>query len=772
MRKHILLLEMHNLRTMLLEDRIAFLQKNYLDRLAKSNLGNRAGREMMMAINAMDIGPQQPGTQAQEAVAQKLFAYIVQFDPDGTKRNAQWLLNLLLKNNMQLEDLPEARDMITAFMQHQRQLPAEQRDLNRFKSLGDLEAALQPLKGTQVVSQRQADRQVEQGMYTQAQVVYNDAQYRILIPKTVEAATYFGVNTRWCTAYTDPARNMFNHYAKQGPLYIVLDKANNRRWQFHFESDQFMDEMDRQINLQQFVQEHPAVAKFFESLDQNGEQVSTFEGSPVFKAEDPSDRSSGTITFSKGGTGKGLLAGRARLRLRFKNNTIYGGDNISVLGRGRGGWPWNVYENAEEIEQVFNDIGLPVASGLAHNLADFDVFQGSEHFGSLADVGKRILKVGEGYEWRSTTVESSSYYVLVNGDESEIAAFLNEESKSFLCEKPQTKEQQHAIAKLVAILDIDDYAHDEDAFNAYDLDDDAHAHLMDAKPHLARVDALYEKHGAQYPAFRRALKSILTRGDVNFTDEYVGDRLILERYKDAHDLAEENGDKSAKWFSEVLTGDEHIHVDASEVDRSDVEEMLGWLKPDQVRRFGEMLAAEHEDWISDQQEYDEDFEFDPTDIDQIAELLMETQDYDNLSPFNSAKASGYETGANDEAQKIWEDEFKNNPYILFKDESAAEEPEQGELDLGDKPKAAKYTAEYRWDTEAVVAPRIEDILSEIKQEPSLDQWRYEGKWLSLKEQKIGPEEPSYGFTDYSDEAAKDRFLDEIDSVLPDDPRQP
>lgn len=771
MRKHILLLEMHNLRTVLLEDRIAFLQKNYMERLAKSTLWFRATPEVKREIAAME-GPAQRSPE--EAPVEKLFAYIVGFDPDGTKRNAQWLLNLLLKNNMQMEDLPEARDSIVAFMQHQRQLPAEQRDLNRFKNLGDLEAALQPLKGTQVVSQRQQDRQVEQGMFAQAKVVYNDAQYRILIPNTVEAATYFGVNTRWCTAYTDPARNMFNHYAKQGPLYIVLDKANNQRWQFHFESNQFMDEMDRQINLRDFVQQHPTVAKYFESLDSNSEVITTFEGSAVSKAEDPADRSSGSIIFSDGGTGKGLLAGRAKLRLRFKDNTLYGSTEIASLGRGRGRWPWYTYDNAEAMEHVLNEIGMPVYDTLAHALADFDIFQGPEHFGSLADVGKRILKVGDGYEWRGTRVDESDYYVLVNGDESEISAFVSgdEGQRAFLCEKPNTKEQQHAIARLVAMLDIDDYADDEDAFNAYDLDDDAHAHIMDARPHLARVDALYKKHGPQYPAFRKALKSILQRGDVHFTDEYVGDRLILERYNDAHDLADENGDKSAKWFSDLVSGNEHVNMDVPEADRGEMEEMLGWLAPDVLRRFGEMVAAENAEWIEEQTEYDEDFEFDPTDIDQIVELLKEANDYDNMSPFNSAKTSGYETGANDEAQQIWEEAFTSNPYILFKDNSQEAEPEQGELDLGDKPKAAKYVGQYRWDAECVVAPRIEEILAEITQEPSLDSWRYEGKWLSLKEQKISPEEPHYGLSDYSESAAKERFIEEIENLIPDAPDQP
>ena len=49
-------------------------------------------------------------------------------------------------------------------------------------------------------------------------------------------------NTQWCTAAD--GNNQFNYYNSQGPLYININKADNEKYQFHFESDQFMDETD------------------------------------------------------------------------------------------------------------------------------------------------------------------------------------------------------------------------------------------------------------------------------------------------------------------------------------------------------------------------------------------------------------------------------------------------------------------------------------------------------------------------------------------------
>jgi hypothetical protein len=72
------------------------------------------------------------------------------------------------------------------------------------------------------------------------------------------ASCFFGRNTRWCTTSRDKNDNMFNAYAKDGPLFVILDKQSNKRWQFHFDlgqsmelrmqQNQFMDEKDHEVN--------------------------------------------------------------------------------------------------------------------------------------------------------------------------------------------------------------------------------------------------------------------------------------------------------------------------------------------------------------------------------------------------------------------------------------------------------------------------------------------------------------------------------------------
>jgi len=63
---------------------------------------------------------------------------------------------------------------------------------------------------------------------------------------TKAAACHYGKSTDWCTA-TDT--DMFdNYYEPDDPLFFFEDKENGKRFQFHFGSDQFMDEQDAQVD--------------------------------------------------------------------------------------------------------------------------------------------------------------------------------------------------------------------------------------------------------------------------------------------------------------------------------------------------------------------------------------------------------------------------------------------------------------------------------------------------------------------------------------------
>ena len=71
--------------------------------------------------------------------------------------------------------------------------------------------------------------------------------------------------TRWCTASDN--WNYYERYSGQGPLYMIRDKNDivtsggkgegepRPKYQFHFPSNQYMDQDDRSVNLEQMLQD-------------------------------------------------------------------------------------------------------------------------------------------------------------------------------------------------------------------------------------------------------------------------------------------------------------------------------------------------------------------------------------------------------------------------------------------------------------------------------------------------------------------------------------
>ena len=96
-------------------------------------------------------------------------------------------------------------------------------------------------------------------------VVFNEDDWIIAVPNTYEADSKLGENMRWCTAggRTDfeGGRSYFNHYLNDygGKYYVNFDMSNGEsrlgkdypftRYQFHFESHQFMDKNDDDVEI-------------------------------------------------------------------------------------------------------------------------------------------------------------------------------------------------------------------------------------------------------------------------------------------------------------------------------------------------------------------------------------------------------------------------------------------------------------------------------------------------------------------------------------------
>ena len=193
-----------------------------------------------------------------------IFLQIVQSDPTYKQESSnkmgqygKWLLNLYKQGNLKTEDLYKATKYLEVFDKAKRMKRLDITDINKFKTLPDLYNVVKQFmanentsaeynNSTELVSQRDRERQTQ----SEAEKVYESNNWLIIVPHTKEAAIKYGKNTEWCTAATG-SYNYFDYYNKQGNLYILISKFNRHKYQFHFETDSFMDETDSRIDFEE-----------------------------------------------------------------------------------------------------------------------------------------------------------------------------------------------------------------------------------------------------------------------------------------------------------------------------------------------------------------------------------------------------------------------------------------------------------------------------------------------------------------------------------------
>jgi hypothetical protein len=191
-----------------------------------------------------------------------IFNQLISADPTTIVKNGEvvkmgsyskWLLQLFKTNNLKLEDLYKATEYLTSFdaLKKHNLLSGQQADILSFKTLPDLFKVISEVGGTGKPTEDESylikDRfYINNG---QAEVYFEDNDYLIVIPRTLEASQFYGKDTQWCTTKPD----MFKHYSEKGNLYIIIDKYSlnasyrTRRVQFHFEERQFMDMDDSHL---------------------------------------------------------------------------------------------------------------------------------------------------------------------------------------------------------------------------------------------------------------------------------------------------------------------------------------------------------------------------------------------------------------------------------------------------------------------------------------------------------------------------------------------
>ena len=162
--------------------------------------------------------------------------------------------------NLKLEDLYKATEYIKVFDTLKPKLSIDKRNIKNFKSIVDMFNVIKPYmeSGEPIQSSTSLEKEIKQ---KEVKRLYEDDKWLVVEPLTERAACYYGKNTEWCTAAKE--NNRFEYYNKQGPLYINIDKVNNEKYQFHFESSQFMDENDSDIDLMEFMDNNKSLRNFY-----------------------------------------------------------------------------------------------------------------------------------------------------------------------------------------------------------------------------------------------------------------------------------------------------------------------------------------------------------------------------------------------------------------------------------------------------------------------------------------------------------------------------
>lgn len=178
------------------------------------------------------------------------------------KKYLQWIVNRYIKLEFKLEDIPQLKEDLETFDKLKNKLPSDKKDINRYKSLNDFYDVLEQHKEEDTRSNKQKTKERRQELLKsgEAKVFYKDSEITVIIPETEEASCEFGKGTKWCTAARE--NNMFSRYHERGKMYII-QTSDKRKYQFHFETKQFMDERDLQVKLYKMIENYPSLIKAF-----------------------------------------------------------------------------------------------------------------------------------------------------------------------------------------------------------------------------------------------------------------------------------------------------------------------------------------------------------------------------------------------------------------------------------------------------------------------------------------------------------------------------
>jgi hypothetical protein len=225
--------------------------------------------------------------EVQQAIVDYVMGVIEGADPTKNKNYAQAITRLYTLGGTMLEDIGATLSQyLVKFdkLKNKKKIPAPHNDFMRYKSISEFYDVVDQLPDPDSDVEQQKVAGIQLPDHNTWRYVYGsmDNQGRItsdvlVIQPLDQYAGYWwakeypkkGVTNRWCTAW-EGDNSRFNYYNRQGPLYIIIPakrQFEDEKFQFHFETKQFMDYQDHQIGdqgMDALAQRFPALTQVFQ----------------------------------------------------------------------------------------------------------------------------------------------------------------------------------------------------------------------------------------------------------------------------------------------------------------------------------------------------------------------------------------------------------------------------------------------------------------------------------------------------------------------------
>lgn len=190
---------------------------------------------------------------------------VIEIDPTKKKSYSQWLLSKWKdESDTIIDNLKNGRiaKLFNHYKNHQdvqiKNCPSVAEGLRAFAPEEDTVLSKSSKPKTYIEN---LGKEVDSDLANDFDVVFNEDGWIIAVPNTYESECKLGENMKWCTAnaFGNGERFYDNYVDRGGKLYVNFDMSHGEsrngkdypftRYQFHFETKQFMDKNDSPIIL-------------------------------------------------------------------------------------------------------------------------------------------------------------------------------------------------------------------------------------------------------------------------------------------------------------------------------------------------------------------------------------------------------------------------------------------------------------------------------------------------------------------------------------------